>query len=73
MLTKTNFSLVYNFLVGKTLYAIVAVTMGISLWCRKSEEFCVRPYALHRQQPKDMQNFDFALPWKNFCGRPWLR
>ena len=33
--------------------------------------FCVRPFALHRQQTeKDKQNVDFALPWKNFCGRP---
>jgi len=35
--------------------------------------FCVRPLALHRQQTeKDKQNVDFPLPWKNFCGRPWL-
>ena len=27
---------------------------------------CVRPFALHRQQPdKDMQNVDFFPPWKN--------
>jgi len=33
--------------------------------------FCIRPFALHRQQPeKDKQNVAFASPWKNFCGRP---
>ena len=34
-----------------------------SLWCRKGEAFCVRPFALHRQQPeKDKQNVDFVPP-----------
>jgi len=48
----------------KTLYVNVAVTL---------EFFCVRPFALHRQQTeKDKQNVDYAPPWKNFCGRPWL-
>ena len=36
--------------------------------------FCIRQFALHRQQPaKDEQNVDFALPWKNFCGRPCMQ
>jgi len=44
--------------------------LGISLWGRKSEEFCVRPYALHRQQPKeDKQNFDFP-PLEKFLLTP---
>jgi len=35
--------------------------MGISFWCGKSEAFCVGPFVLHRQQPKeDEQNIDFA-------------
>jgi len=41
--------------------------------CRNIEHFlfCIRPFALHRQQPeKDKQNVDFAPPWKNICGRP---
>ena len=30
-------------------------------------------FVLHRQQPeKDKKNVDFAPPWKNFCGRPWV-
>jgi len=34
--------------------------------------FCIRQFALHRQQPeKYKQNVDFAPLWKNFCGRPW--
>jgi len=44
------------------MYTTVAVTLDF---------FCIRPFALHRQQPeKDKQNVDFAPPWKNFCGRP---
>jgi len=28
---------------------------------------------MHRQQTeKDKHIVDFAPPWKNFCGRPWL-
>jgi len=42
------------------------------LWCEKSEAFCVRPFALHRQQPEeDELKIDFAPTWKNFCGGPW--
>jgi len=34
---------------------------AVSLWCRKDEALCVRPLALHRQQPeKDKQNVHFA-------------
>jgi len=37
--------------------------LGISFWCRRSEAFCVDPFVLHRQQPKeDKQNIDFAPP-----------
>ena len=36
-----------------------------SLWCRKGKAFCVRPSALHCQQPeKDTQNVDFPPPGK---------
>jgi len=38
------------------MYTAVAVTLDI---------FCIRPFALHRQQPeKDNQNVDFAPPGK---------
>ena len=44
------------------------VTVAVTL-----DMFCVRPFALHRQQTeKDKQNVDFAPPWKIFCGRPCL-
>jgi len=70
MLTRKTFAWC-KFFSEKTLYATVAVTLGISLWCRKGEEFRVRSFALHRHQPeKDKQTVDFASPWKNFCGSP---
>ena len=36
-------------------------------------KLCERVFALYGQQPEmDKQNVDFAYPWKNFCGRPFL-
>jgi len=53
-----------NLLVGT-----VAVTLVVSLWCRKSKALCERPFALqaYRQQPEmDMQNVDLPTRGKVF-------
>jgi len=45
---------------------------AFSLWRRKSETFCVCPFALHRQQPeKDKQNVDFS-PLEKFLRTPMV-
>jgi len=74
MFTQTNIFLVQNFLRGKTLYATVAVTLGIFfVVCRKGEAFCVRPFALHCQQhEKDKQNVVFASPLEKLLRTPML-
>jgi len=69
MLTKTKICSVQIFWEGN-LSATVAVTWVFSLWRRKGKAFCVRQFALHRQQSESgKQNVVFA-PGQNVCGLP---